>query len=157
MYYLSGLPVPRVPGHCTVEVYNEEAKEPKPMAIDDNKYQTNEYIHPVCHYRDVCRGPEPSSALKDFTRSFEPNFPGAKEGRFWWQRKGDEKRIPEWMILEDVSPGEINFERHWYQQCEVTKEKAEKLKKAGYTKDFLQTLDDKNDFKIGKKEGWLYP
>lgn len=94
------------------------------------------------------------SALKDFSRSFEETSGG--KGRFWWQRKGDTKKLPEWIILEHKD-NEVNFERTWYAKCEKKEEVLKKLKAAGYERDWLETLDEKNDFSVGMKKGHEYP
>jgi hypothetical protein len=155
MYYLNGS-VTRVPGHCSIEVYDEEEKEYK--LSDVNGYgRTNEYIHPICYYRRLMRDPEPHSPLNDFDRIFEESPGKNGEGRFWWQKKGDGKKIPEWIIFEHVGEGEVNFERSWYHKCEKDLAKLAKLKREGYEKDWLDCLDEKNDFRIGKKESWVYP
>lgn len=155
MYYLNGS-VMRVPGHCSIEVWHDEEKEY--ILRDVNGYgRTNEYIHPVCYYRRLMRGEEKLSPLNDFVRVFEET-PGKKgEGRFWWQKKGDKNKLPEWVILEHAGEGVVNFERSWYHKCEKNAEKTAKLKQAGFEKDWLETLDEKNDFDVGRKEGWVYP
>jgi hypothetical protein len=152
MYYLNG-ELRRVPGHCQAEIYDPESDEHKLRDIYEYG-ETNEYIHPICHYRDIIRGPEENSALRDFERTFKPTSDGY--GRFWWQKKGDTKKLPEWIIM-DHGDTKVNFERTWYSKCEQTKQKLDKLKAAGYTKDWLESLDDKNDFKVGEKQGWVYP
>jgi hypothetical protein len=155
LYYLNGS-VTRVPGHCDVEVYDPEEKEYK--RTDINGYgETNEYIHPICYYRRLIRGVEKQSPLNDFERTFEVARGRGGKGRFWWRKKGDTRMIPEWIILPDVGPGEVNFERTWYAQCEKTKERLAKLAENGYKKDWLETLDDVNDFSVGDKKGWEYP
>ncbi|PVI08262.1 hypothetical protein DM02DRAFT_723093 [Periconia macrospinosa] len=161
MYMINGT-APRVPGACQAEIFNEKAKEYK---LDDiSKYgETNEYIHPICEYRKIIRGDEPNGALRNFTRKYEKSN---GKGRFWWYRNGSTKPIPEWVILEHhehikgagvSEDGEVNFERAWYEQCEKNKKKLDVLSAAGYEKDFLDALDEKNDFKVGEKEGWVYP
>jgi hypothetical protein len=150
MYKLAGA-VPRVPGHH------------KTISSFDS---THEYIHPICEYRRIARGPEPNSALKAFTRKFEPSE-GKKKGRFWWYKDDATEGLPEWVILKhgecggvDVDgcgKGEVNFERHWYEVCEKTEKTLAKLKEAGYEKDFLAKIDDVADFDIGEKQGWEYP
>jgi hypothetical protein len=143
----------RIPGHGKAEVYDEEAKQP--ILTDINQWgETNEYIHPICHYRNLVRGPEENSALKDFTRTFEEGNQG--RGRFWWRKNGDSKKLPEWVILEHEQDG-VNFERTWYTKAEKTEGTLKKLKAAGCTKDFLEILDEKADFSIGRKQGWEYP
>ncbi|KAF2635333.1 hypothetical protein P280DRAFT_553854 [Massarina eburnea CBS 473.64] len=161
-YKLAGA-VPRVPGACQTETYDPKSKEYK---LDDmNKYgETNEYIHPICEYRKIIRGKEDNSALKAFSRKYEKSGDG--KGRFWWYRDGSDKPVPEWVVLEHhehvegggvSEAGEVNFERAWYEQCEKTKERSDILKIAGYEKDFLDALDEKNDFTVGEKERWVYP
>ncbi|KAF1951904.1 hypothetical protein CC80DRAFT_495790 [Byssothecium circinans] len=161
LYKLAG-PLPRVPGACKMDIYDPKSKEYKPD--DLSKYgETNEYIHPICEYRKVIRGKEDNSALKAFTRKYEKTN---GKGRFWWYRDGSQKPLPEWVILEHhehaagvgvSEAGEVNFERAWYEQCELSQERRDKLKAAGYEKDFLDALDEKNDFRVGEKEGWVYP
>jgi hypothetical protein len=157
MYYLNGSAT-RVPGHCSIEMYDEDEKEYKLTEV--NGYgQTNEYIHPICHYRRIMRGPEPHDPLGDFERFFEESPDKKGEGRFWWRKKGDreDQKLPEWMILEHVDEGEVNFERSWYHMCEKDEAKLEKLRREGYEKDWLECLDEKNDFGVGRMEGWVYP
>ncbi|KAF2013461.1 hypothetical protein BU24DRAFT_238667 [Aaosphaeria arxii CBS 175.79] len=152
MYRLAGV-YPRVPGHCQAEIYEDAGKEYKLQ--DVAKYgQTNEYIHPVCHYRDVVRGPELQSALKDWTRNFEPEEHG--KGRFWWRIKDEKKALPEWVILKHEND-EVNFERAWYNHCEKTDQSLAKLKKSGYVKDFLATLDERVDFTVKDRDADVYP
>ncbi|KAF2118172.1 hypothetical protein BDV96DRAFT_488040 [Lophiotrema nucula] len=152
MYKLQG-PLARVPGHCQAEIYNPKKKE---YVLEDIHLfgETNEYIHPICHYRDLIRGPEPLSALRDFKRQKHP----AKDGkvRFWWNHNSDNKPLPEWVILKDAD-GDWNFERYFYHQSEKTATTLLKLKKAGYEKDWLETLDDEIDFTVGAKQGHEYP
>lgn len=154
MYKLAGS-VPRVPGRCDIEVYDKESQEYKLSPV--NGYgQTNEYIHPVCYYRDLIRGPEPNSALREFTRTFEPTEGVRGKGRFWWQKKGDPQKIPEWMILEHKA-GQINFERICYSKSEKTPEKKAILEKKGIKNDWMDTLDEQNDFSIWKRPEFVYP
>jgi hypothetical protein len=152
IYRLAG-ELRRVPGQCRAELYDDKKEEY--VLADINQFgETNEYIHPICHYRDIVRGPEPSSALIDFKRFYESNENG--KGRFWWQ-KGTAKKLPEWAILEHED-NEVNFERTYYAKCEKTQEKMKVLKeRGGYDKDFLATLDEKIDFGIKGKKGWEYP
>ncbi|KAF2729130.1 hypothetical protein EJ04DRAFT_78019 [Polyplosphaeria fusca] len=147
MYRWFTYPAERVPGHCTIESFDEKKV----------KYETNEYIHPICHYRDLVRGPEPRSMLRDFTRTHKVTK-GTK-GRYWWTHKTDDKPLPEWVILKG-SGDEFNFEREWYKACERTEEDVVKLAdedRGGYKGDFLKAVDEKNDFRVGDKEGWEYP
>ncbi|KAF2281208.1 uncharacterized protein EI97DRAFT_409825 [Westerdykella ornata] len=156
MYHLNGS-VTRLPGHCELEIYDEESKELK--LTDINGYgQTNEYIHPICHYRLLVRGLEKNSPLKDFTRTFEPT-PGdaTGKGRFWWTRQaGAGRTLPEWVILQDGDET-VNFERQWYRKCEKSEETLRILKGKGVEGDWLEGLDQKVDFGVGEKEGWVYP
>lgn len=156
-FYLLAGAVPRVPGHCQAEIYDHQKEE---EGLDDiNKYgETNEYIHPICQYRNILRGPGENSALKEFTRKFQANPNAAKEGegRFWWYKNGETKGLPEWVILAHKD-GEVNYERTWYEMCEKTPKALETLKKAGYDKDFLEVLDSKCDFGVGDRAGYLYP
>lgn len=162
MYTLAGT-APRVPGACQAEFYDEKTKEYKLEDIE--KYgETNEYIHPICEYRKIIRGNEPNGALRHFTRKFEKS--NSSKGRFWWHREGATKPVPEWVILEHhehilgegvSADGEVNFERAWYEQCEKGDDKINMLTTEGYTKDFLDALDEQNDFKVGEKEQWMYP
>jgi hypothetical protein len=165
MYKLAGA-VPRAPGHCQAELYDAASAEAK---MDDiNKFGlTHEYIHPICEYRRVVRSHEErTSALRAFTRKFEPTD-GTRKGRFWWYMDGESKGLPEWVILEHgkyggvdldgCGKGEINFERSWYEACEKTEKTLAVLKKAGYERDFLSMVDERIDFGVGEKEGWVYP
>jgi len=164
MYKLAGA-VPRVPGHCLTESYDQISAEAK---LDDiNKFgSSHEYIHPICEYRRIVRSFEDNSALKAFTRKFEPTDGNAK-GRFWWYQDGERKGVPEWIILEHgkhggvdldgSGQGEINFERSWYEACEKTEKTLEMLKRAGYERDFLSVVDEKIDFGVGEREGSVYP
>jgi hypothetical protein len=147
-------------------IFSDEATDaPKSMNINDYG-STNEYIHPICHYRDLVRGPESTSALRDYRRFFEPTKGG--EGRFWWQLKGGygkRRKVPEWIIMpheenvgKDGFDGTVlNFERAWYSQCEKTRAVKDKLEKEGYKKDWLDSVDEKVDFSVGEKQGWVYP
>lgn len=164
MYKLAGA-VPRVPGHCKAEFYDEHEGATK---LDDiNKFgETHEYIHPICEYRRIVRSYEENSALRTWTRQFKANE-GSNKGRFWWVKNDTKVRLPEWVILEhgtyggqDLdgdSKGEINFERAWYQECEKKDNVLEAFRAAGYEKDFLGMVDEKVDFGIGGKDGWVYP
>jgi hypothetical protein len=164
MYRLAGA-VPRVPGHCQGELYDHASAEAK---LDDiNKLgSTHEYIHPICEYRRIVRSFEANSALKSFTRKFEPTD-GSAKGRYWWYRNGEAKGLPEWVILahgkhggadvDGSGKGDINFERAWYDACEKTEKTLGLLKKAGYERDFLSVVDERIDFGVGEKEAWVYP
>ena len=154
MYHLAG-EVRRVPGQCQAEIYDHA--EGEYVLRDINQYgETNEYIHPICHYRDLIRGPEHNSALSDFKRTFEPDADRCGKGRYWWQ-KGDGRKLPEWVILEHEHHV-VNFERKYYQKCEKRPETLRILKeRGGYEKDFLASLDGEVDFGIRGKEGWVYP
>ncbi|PSN63405.1 hypothetical protein BS50DRAFT_559422 [Corynespora cassiicola Philippines] len=161
IYYLSGFPLPRVPGHCSAEVYNEEDKEYKLQDICTFG-ETNEYIHPICRYRDIIRGSEVKSTLKGFTRKWSPTQDG--KGRYWWYKNGDHEPtlLPEWIILPHDD--DINFERAWYEQCEKNRTVLQKVsadlearKKKNTNQDWLQSLDDENDFGVGDVAGHVYP
>ncbi|KAL5376314.1 hypothetical protein DPSP01_010541 [Paraphaeosphaeria sporulosa] len=152
MYILNGS-LPRVPGKLQTEVYDQ--KEEVATLDDISKFgETNEYIHPICEYRKIVRGKEDDSALKAYTRKYEA-APGGKEGRFWWYRDG--KRLPEWVIMEHGDEGVVNFERTWYEMCETNEKAKSRLMEAGYEKDFLVALDEKVDFGVGEKPGYMYP
>lgn len=164
MYKLAGA-VPRVPGHCQAEFYDREKQETR---LDDiNKFgSTHEYIHPICEYRRVMRSYEENSALKTWTRQFEPSN-GSKKGRFWWVKNDTGVRLPEWVILDHgphggqnlvgSSTSEVNFERTWYERCEKGEKVDSTFRAAGYEKDFLSKVDEIIDFGVGDKEGWEYP
>ncbi|KAH7123688.1 hypothetical protein B0J11DRAFT_318799 [Dendryphion nanum] len=154
MYKLAGAYL-RVPGHCEAEIYDPKSDEHKLTEISLHG-RTNEYIHPICHYRDLIRGPEPQSALKDFERKFVAEAGG--KGRFWWLKKGDkeERRLPEWVILKDRDDT-VNFERFWYGKTEKGEGVLGKLKGKGYERDWLDMMDEKVDFTVGAKKGWVYP
>jgi hypothetical protein len=138
---------PRVPGHCQTEF-----RQPKKNPSDADtwlpelfsKYgDTNEYIHPVCAYRQMIRSDE-QSALGAFKRKLDKN--NGERGRYWWWH--DDHALPEWVILQQDSP-EHNFERDWYERC-VKENKAEG--------DWLKFLDRQNNFDIReKKEPSFYP
>lgn len=152
MYLLNGS-LPRVPGKLQTEVYDKKDE----VAVLEDIAQfgdTNEYIHPICEYRKVVRGKEDKSALEAYTRKHEIS-PDGKDGRFWWYRDG--KKLPEWVILEHQDQGVINFERTWYEMCEEGEKAKSRLKEAGYEKDFLKTLDEKVDFGVADKPGFVYP
>lgn len=152
MYLLNGS-LPRVPGKLTTEVYN--AKEEMTTLDAISKLgQSNEYIHPICEYRKIVRGEKDESALGMFTRRHEKNEDGS-DGRYWWYQDGN--KLPEWVILEHEAEGIVNFERTWYEMCEQNDAAKERLKKAGYEKDFLATLDKAVDFAVGDQPGYLYP
>lgn len=153
MYRLAGA-IRRIPGYCKLELFDHKVEE---QILDDiNKHgETNEYVHPICYYRDLIRGPEAISALHDFDRKFIPGNNGGK-GRFWWTRKGDTKKLPEWVILPH-GDDEVNYERTWYGKSEKSERILKKLEDAGYEKDWLQTLDDQIDFGVWDKKGWEYP
>jgi hypothetical protein len=163
-YKLAGS-VPRVPGHCQTEIWDQESNETK--LADINKYgSTHEYIHPICEYRRIARGHDKHSPLKDFTRKFESTN-GTDRGRFWWYKNGDTKGLPEWVILkhgehggvdlDGCGKGDINFERSWYEACEKPAKTLGVLKAAGYEKDFLSKVDETVDFGVGQQDGWKYP
>ena len=155
MYKLAGA-VPRVPGHCLTELYDQVSAETK---LDDiNKFgSTHEYIHPICEYRRVVRSSDAHSALKSFTRKFEATDGHAK-GRFWWYRDREKVGLPEWVILEHgkeggvdldgCGKGEVNFERSWYEACEKKERTLQILGKAGYERDFLSVVDERIDFGV---------
>ncbi|KAJ4287371.1 hypothetical protein N0V90_012770 [Kalmusia sp. IMI 367209] len=152
MYLLNGS-LPRVPGKLQTEIYDVKNEV---AALDDiSKHgETNEYIHPICEYRKIVRGKEDDSALKLFTRKHEKSVDGT-EGRFWWYREG--RRLPEWVILDHKDEGVVNFERTWYEMCERSEKTTTRLKDAGYEMDFLVALDEKIDFGVGDKPGYVYP
>ena len=169
MYKLSET-YPRQPGHCEVEYYDAKSKTHKLEDVFVKKGKTNEYIHPICHYRDLVRGPEKNSALKDyervlsglhkFDRKVTPNLKKGEEGRYWWIKKNDNeaRAVPEWVILNGRD-GKLNFERHWYEKTEKTDKVKEILYKKDkkYDRDWLQVVDSEVDFAIGKKEPHEYP
>ncbi|KAF2467415.1 uncharacterized protein BDR25DRAFT_291791 [Lindgomyces ingoldianus] len=140
---------PRVPGHCRTEFWyadpnNKDGGQWKLEYIKEHG-DTNEYIHPVCAYRQMIRGPKEKSALGDFNRTLVKN--GGDKGRHWWFHN-DGDPIPEWVILEQDNPG-FNFERSWYEEC--VKENREEG-------DWLLSLDKKNNFDIKEKaQPWFYP
>ena len=155
LYKLAGA-VPRVPGHCQAEIYDPAKEEFRLVDID--KYgETHEYIHPICAYRNMVRGFEANSALRDFERKFEEKN---GKGRYWWYHKTDNKPMPEWIILRDGDAGTaagINFERSWYGQCERNQKTIEALQVAGVKKDWLMEVDEKVDFGVGGHNAWEYP
>ncbi|KAF2260187.1 hypothetical protein CC78DRAFT_37266 [Lojkania enalia] len=154
--YLAAKSYERVPGHCELEVYDDG--ESKLVDINSKGF-TNEYIHPICHYRDIIRGFEKTAALRKFKREFSNEL-----NRYFWRHTEDKdhphhKPLPEWIILND-KPGKINYERAWYHQCEQTDEMKKKLKDhndPSYEKDWLESLDEKVDFSVGDKEAHEYP
>lgn len=154
--------VSRIPGQCKIDVYDAKRDRHEVRPISE-KGHTHEYIHPICRYRDIVRGPEPGSALKSFTRKFIPGAGGRGLYR-WFNDDGDSVGIPEWVILEHADD-EFNYERYWYNQCKNQKTEAaeQKLLKAletdapGHTGDWLEGLDERVDFGVGKKEAWDYP
>lgn len=155
IYHLNGS-VMRVPGHCQLEIYDEKSQDL--VLTDINGFgKTNEYIHPICHYRLLIRGLEKNSPLQDFTRTFEPT-PGSTDGkgRFWWKKNGSDRKLPEWVILEHEQET-VNFERQWYSKCEKNEATLKTLKAKGVEGDWLDGLDEKVDFGVGGKEGWVYP
>lgn len=152
MYHLSPS-VPRIPGRLKTEVYN--AKKETSTLDDISKIgDSHEYIHPICEFRRIVRGRENNSTLRMFTRKHEKNVDGT-EGRYWWYKDG--AKLPEWVILNHKDEGVVNFERTWYEMCEKNDKTIEKLKEAGYEKDFLVALDEMIDFGVGDKPGYLYP
>lgn len=169
MYKLSET-YPRVPGHCKMELYNPVSKVYDLDEVYNREGKTNEYIHPICHYRDLVRGPEKNSALRDFKRTLsglnefkrdvKPDRKKGEEGRYWWI-KNDEpeiRAVPEWVILNNKD-GKLNFERHWYEKAEKSEKLLEKLNaiEKYRNKDWLQVVDSEVDFAVGKKEPEEYP
>ncbi|KAF2869515.1 hypothetical protein BDV95DRAFT_547933 [Massariosphaeria phaeospora] len=158
MYVLAGA-LERVPGHCQAEMWDPKAGE---YVLDDiNEYgATNEYIHPICAFRELVRGPEQGGVLRGFERRFEG-------GRYWWYHKSDEREhmrpLPEWVVLRHEGEGvgvgvglNLNFERVWYGRCERTGRVEEAMQREG-VEDWLADLDKRVDFGVGEKEGWVYP
>lgn len=173
MYKLSDT-YDRVPGHCKIEIFNPTTKKHHLEDVLDAKHgKTNEYIHPICHYRDLIRGPEKNSALKDFKRTLSgvqrfdrkvvPKLDRGEEGRYWWIKDGDkeERAVPEWVILNNRD-GKLNFERHWYGKTEKTEKMKKKLVESKDGKkydgrDWLDVLDSEVDFVVGEKKPSEYP
>ncbi|KAF1840427.1 uncharacterized protein K460DRAFT_297110 [Cucurbitaria berberidis CBS 394.84] len=158
MYHLNGTHK-RVPGHEDVETYDEKSKEPKWKPIRDIG-QTNEYIHPIVHYRRLVRGWDTHTPLKD---DWNRDHWRGKDGkdRFWWYKNGEKDKcaLPEWAILPHVSDKEYNFERKWYGECEKTKKTLDALAKVEEfgQNDFLTTLDKKIEFGFDNKPQNLWP
>lgn len=158
LYHLNGTHM-RIPGHESVEAYDEQAKEPrwKPLR---SLGQTNEYIHPIVLHRSLVHGWDPHSPLKtDWERE---NYDGDDgKTRFWWFKKGEKKScaLPEWAILHDVSEDEFNFERKWYGECEKTAKTIDQLGKNDVygKKDFLEVLDKGIEFGFDNKPQNLWP
>jgi hypothetical protein len=156
LYRLAGA-VPRIPGHCQAEIFDHEKEEP--VLVDIHDYgETNEYIHPICAYRNLVRGIGNNSPLKNFERKFEVNRNGGEggKGRYWWYHMSDMKPLPEWVILRHGDGG-VNFERSWYGQCEQTENTVRLLKAAGIQKDWLEDIDERVDFGVGDKSAYVYP
>jgi hypothetical protein len=127
--------------------------------VDINQYgKTNEYIHPICAYRNLIRGIGPNSPLYNFDRKFEVNKDGDRKGkgRYWWYHKDDSESIPEWVIMRHKDE-DVNFERSWYGQCEQTENTVKLLEAAKVKKDWLEEIDEKVDFGVGDKSGYVYP
>ncbi|KAF2750795.1 hypothetical protein M011DRAFT_437300 [Sporormia fimetaria CBS 119925] len=186
MYHLAGS-MGRLPGRCEVEIYDDW--EAEYVLKDVNGYgRTNEYIHPVCYYRDLVRGPEKNSPLRHFERIFQASgssgppsncsssssedrakqVEGDARGRFWYsfRRSGKDvikfgsrgqNKIPEWIIMPHGEDGKLNFERVWYGKCEKTTERLELLRKRGFERDWLEMMDERWDFRVGKRKRWAYP
>jgi hypothetical protein len=142
----------RVPGKCHAEAWDPTKNEPSLVSIYDLG-ETNEFIHPVCRYRDLIRGFEANAALKNFERKFEVTDNATGKGRFVWNKKNDAKKLDEWIIKLDEK-NEINYERRWYRWCEqwakpqalnALENDAEFKKFKG--SDWLDFLDSKNDFR----------
>lgn len=158
MYLFNGTHA-RNPGHEDVEVYNEEAQEPKWTPLR-SLGQTNEYIHPIVHFRRLVHGWDTHSPLKV---GWERDHWLGDDGkhRFWWFKTGERQScaLPEWAILPDGSEKEYNFERKWYAECEKTKKTLDRLamdKDVGGN-DFLATLDANIDFGFDDKPQNLWP
>jgi hypothetical protein len=155
-YRLAGA-VPRIPGHCQAEIFDPEKDEH--VLVDINRYgKTNEYIHPICAYRNLIRGIGPNSPLYNFDRKFEVNKDGDRKGKgkYLWYHKDDSESIPEWVIMRHKDE-DVNFERSWYGQCEQTENTIKLLEAAKVKKDWLEEIDEKVDFGVGDKSGYVYP
>lgn len=157
MYHLLGSHT-RVPGHEDVEIYDEEEKHYHWKPIRDIG-ETNEYIHPIVHYRSIARGWDKHSPLKDgWVRDHWRGTDG--KARFWWYKEGEKDKIvlPEWAILPDQE-GKPNFERAWYLKCEKSQKTVAALRKVEeYSKDdFLEALDRKIDFGFDDKPQNQWP
>jgi len=156
LYRLAGA-VPRIPGHCQTEMYDPKKKEG--ILVDIKDYgNTNEYIHPICAFRNLIRGIGPNSPLKNFDRKFKVSGDGdgVGKGRYWWSHNDDSELIPEWVILRHTDR-DVNFERSWYGQCEQSENTVKILKEAKVKRDWLEDIDDKIDFGVGDKSGYVYP
>jgi hypothetical protein len=133
MYNYAGA-VPREPGSCTVDVWEEGKYVEKPIK---DVGITNEYIHPVTAYRQFDYNNAPKQEvgwLKSMTSSApppkdltKPQIPFEKKdhkinGRilieddsanakqYYWQKR--DVLLPEWIIL-DHKAGQVDFERMW--------------------------------------------
>ncbi|ORX99880.1 hypothetical protein BCR34DRAFT_628109 [Clohesyomyces aquaticus] len=125
----------RIPGHCETDFFQPDGTwKPEQFTA---KGVTNEYIHPVCAYRQWVRKNE-KSALADFKRDLVKNK--GSQGRNWWFHT-DGDPLPEWVILEQDNLG-FNFERYWFEQC---------IKENDDQKNWLKILDTENNFEIQEK------
>jgi hypothetical protein len=144
MYYLNGMHV-RMPGHESVEEYDEELKVHQWTKLRDLG-DTNEYIHPVTYHRSLIKGWEPNSPMrKSWNRG---SWSEDGKMRFWWYMDGEKEKcaLPEWVILQDGLDDGFNFERKWYMECEKSEKTLDKLADVaefGRGRDFLEVLDEK--------------
>lgn len=154
MYYLNGMHV-RMPGHESVEIYNEKSKANKWTKIRELGH-TNEYIHPITYFRSLVRGWEKYSPLqKPWNREA---WEGKSDGkmRFWWYMDGEQDTcaLPEWSIMPHGQDEEFNFERKWYSECEKTEKTLDKLASVaefGEGQDFLDVLDEELNFDMDNR------
>jgi len=157
MYHLNGSHT-RVPGHEDVETYDDEEGHYHWKPIRDFG-TTNEYIHPITHYRSIVHGWDKHSPLKAHWNREQWRGTDGKD-RFWWYMEGEKDKIalPEWAILPDQE-GKPNFERAWYEKCEKSKATLDALSKVEeYGKeDFLAALDRKIDFGFDNKPQNQWP
>lgn len=150
----------RKPGHEEVEIYDAKKKVQRWTKLYELG-DTNEYIHPIAHYRSLVRGWDKYSPLRrkwnrDAWRSKRDDMM-----RFWWYMDGEQDTcaIPEWAILPDGSGDEHNFERMWYRECEKTARsldggvEAEEEEEKG----FLEALDAKIDFAFDERPQNVWP
>ncbi|KAJ4362822.1 hypothetical protein N0V95_001196 [Ascochyta clinopodiicola] len=168
--YLANGTYPRQPGHEMMEVNG--AWVPIRGIKGDRQnpptgFETNEYIHPLVHYRRTVRRargtPEwdqwtyhgTAHPLANWTREHRVGEDG--RSRYWWHKDVEDdpenpRWLPEWAILPHGDQ-ERNYERVWY---ETAQGMGRKLSSAQAVRDkgqeeYLAVLDREIDLKLGMK------
>ncbi|KAF9699351.1 hypothetical protein EKO04_002472 [Ascochyta lentis] len=164
--YLANGTYPRQPGHEMMEVNGAwipikgiKGDEEHPLT----GYETNEFIHPLVHYRRSVRLARGDAEWDEWTYHGTAH-PLAKwkrehkrgDERFWWHKvveddPAEPRWLPEWVILPHGT--QRNFERSWY---ETAQELGRKLSTAHAARDkgkveYLTGLDREIGFEVGSK------